>query len=109
MSIKYTREQRGSIYKPATINDFPPEVLRNCLVYLDLPNCNWHLASASLVNRAFHPVAMDVLRQSARFEESLEVQVCCTFVYNLLSDTSAVFNSRRSSLILRSRLSSAWI
>jgi hypothetical protein len=80
MSIEYAREQRTSIYIPASINDFPPEVLRKCFVYLFDPDCNWHLASASLVNRAFHPVAVDILRSCASFTEPLELQVCDLFV-----------------------------
>jgi hypothetical protein len=83
MSSLFARDQEDSLLKPACIGDLAPEVLRKCFAYLVDPISNWGLALLDSVYRAFRPVALDVLRSSARFEESREFEVKNTrFIYS---------------------------
>jgi hypothetical protein len=63
MLLAYFRDQRCSIYEPATIGDIPFEVIKKGLKYLDLAD----LLSASLSCRAWRPAAIEILLSSAGF------------------------------------------
>lgn len=82
ISTVYARKTREALEDPATINDLAPEVLRKCFVYLVHPYCNSHLASAALTNRAFHPVALDVMRSRAQFCNNRDVEVIMISWFN---------------------------
>ena len=56
MMVLFRQTQRESIYHPATISDIPPEVLGESLVYF-VGYGRRDLVSASLVCRAWYPVA----------------------------------------------------
>jgi hypothetical protein len=58
MLLRYARKQRASVFKPATIDDLPFEVLREAFLYLAPED----LVSPSHVNRSWRPVAQDVQR-----------------------------------------------
>jgi hypothetical protein len=55
MQPVYSRIHRLSIYEPATIHDFPFEVLENCLKYLNPPD----LVASILACRAWYPAAAE--------------------------------------------------
>jgi hypothetical protein len=57
MQPVYSRIHRLSIYEPATIHDFPFEVLENCLKYL-IPS---DLVAPSLACSAWHPAATGLM------------------------------------------------
>jgi hypothetical protein len=55
MQPVYSRIHRLSIYVPATVHDFPFEVLENCLKYLNPPD----LVASILACRAWYPAASE--------------------------------------------------
>ena len=63
MLVVYDRTQRTSMYAPATFGDIPQEVLGESLIYLvpALGMKQTDLVSASLVCRAWYPVAIRLI------------------------------------------------
>jgi hypothetical protein len=64
----YSRIHRLSIYEPATIHDFPFEVLENCLKYLSPLD----LVAPSLACRAWRPAATGLIYNCVSFKKDLE-------------------------------------
>ena len=60
MMVLFRQTQRNSIYDPATIRDIPPEVLGESLFYF-VDDGKRDLVSASLVCRAWYPVAQRLI------------------------------------------------
>ena len=60
MMVLFRQTQRPSIYHPATIRDIPPEVLGETLFYF-VDHGKPDLVSASLVCRAWYPVAQRLI------------------------------------------------
>jgi hypothetical protein len=77
MLLRYARKQRASIYHPATIDDFPFEVLREAFLYLKPED----LVAPSGVNRSWRPAAQDVQRSHLKVvedgRESLDASLMC--------------------------------
>ena len=62
--------QRDSIYDPATIRDIPPEVLGETLYYFVVRRGKRDLVTASLVCRAWYPVAQRLIVSKKVFDEN---------------------------------------
>ena len=77
--VLFCRTQRASIYDRATFSDIPPEVLGESLLYfVDLGKRD--LVSASLVCRAWYPVAQRLIMSKRAFNGgdniAIEKYVC---------------------------------
>jgi hypothetical protein len=68
MRVIYDRRHRMSITETATINDIPPEVHEKFLIYL-LPGGHKDLVASSLVNRAWYPIAQDLLAYRVQLDK----------------------------------------
>lgn len=93
----YSRKHRLSIYEPASIHDIPSELHKHILVYL-LPGDHKDLISSCRVNRAWYPIAMEVLSSRASFGKLKASEACiCS---RLLSSLVFEFVNRISRLNL---------
>ena len=69
MMVLFRQTQRESIYDPATISDIPPEILEESLVFF-VDEGKRDLVAASLVCRAWYPVAQRLIVSKRTFNDT---------------------------------------
>jgi hypothetical protein len=96
MRFLYARQQRASIYQPATIGDIPKEVMRKAFIYL-LPG-QADLVAPSEACRAWRPIVQEIMYSCQafgdRWRKDFERFLCGFYLQSLVFGVGSVSINR---------------